>query len=245
MFLNINIFCLDSRLFLFTVLLGLSLLLLYFGLVIYFDSWSPSAFDALTVLLLASLNVFIICPMLLLCYLVFADKKRIQLILQYGVNVQAKAISREFKAFLSDGGERYEYRFLFKNQEGKFIEQSWLRNFLPTITEQKVHNRQHASISSTYPQSLFSRYPEIGEEFELLYIPNHERHFLILNTGNSEFARNIQAERSAQEQERQLSQLQTRLTEAKVRMDMDPFNQEYQDKYNQAERDLDQFERSI
>ncbi|MDO5678813.1 MAG: hypothetical protein Q4G54_00655 [Pelistega sp.] len=155
----------------------------------------------------------------------------------------AKAISCEFTAFLSDGGERYVCLFLFKNQEGKFIKQSWVRDILPTMMEQKSRNRQHASSSCTYPQNLFLRYPEIDEEFELLYIPNHEKHFLILNTGNSEFASNIQAERLNQEREDQYKQLQTNLTEAKVRMDLDPFNQEYQDKYHQAERDLARFDR--
>ena len=73
----------------------------------------------------------------------------------------------------------------------------------------------------TYPARLYVRLPKQNEEFEIIYIPGSEKYFRILNTGDSEFAHNIQHERVRQEQEKQLKDFQGKIAETKIRMKLE------------------------
>lgn len=218
--LTLKLFFANSFVRIFFIITGLSFLMLYVGAALWFGTWRVSEFDGFTFIWLIFLAIFLIIPVGVVLYFSWAKKYRRHLILKHGVKTQAKVVEQKPYALLSEGGERHVSRFLFKHQQGELKEQNFMQNVLPTEMEQKNHNKSYASVSRTHPQESFLRYPKQEEGFEIIYIPKHEENFLILNEGESEFARNIRAECQVQDKLKQEEQQQVQLIQEKARNDL-------------------------
>lgn len=148
-----------------------------------------------------------------------------QLINQYGVLSSGK-IDQIRTIGTNDGATflAYHYRFQIEGQKP-------VVGYFRTIQGQKLET---TSASLTYPGHLFLSYPRVDEEFELKYIPSQTKYFVILNTGESEFAQAIQEEHK----QKRVRQLEHREERAKRMFDLDPNNQERLKIYQQAQQDL-------
>ena len=143
----------------------------------------------------------------------FRHRRYIQLVYDKGVLAQARKHG-ENQAYKSSDGDIYWRHALYlldiKGQvHNLFFKTSKEADYLET-----------KSSNLTYPSQLFIRYPRIDEEFEVKHISGDPNYFVILNEGESEFARNIRAERQAQDKLKQEEQQHVQLIQEKVRKEL-------------------------
>ena len=150
-------------------------------------------------------------------------------IVRWGHHVPALIVDTRIKSDPDKAENRdiYFYQLAFKGVDGKPYQRTSLEARYGSAPSRR-------GSTPTYPKALFLRYPKVGEAFEVAYLPGLEKYAVILNTGDSEFARAIQEEHK----QKTVRQLEHREERAKRLLDMDPHNQEAQKIHQQAHDDL-------
>ncbi|WP_274571689.1 hypothetical protein [Neisseria leonii] len=159
----------------------------------------------------------------------FRVRRSNQLIYKRGVLGKGK-ITKILKGLSSEDTASYQFHYVILQADGKPYH-SFFR-----VVEGYTLDTQRGNL--TYPTRQFVRYPNVGEEFEVKYIPANPKYFVILNTGDSEFARHIRVEY----QREFIQQLESRISRTKYLLDADPHNPERQKIYQQAQQDLNNYQ---
>ncbi|WP_338691640.1 hypothetical protein V6667_05675 [Neisseria leonii] len=153
-----------------------------------------------------------------------------QLIYQHGVLGKGKIYKIE--TILRKDTTFYKYHYVILQSDGKPYHSFF--DIFPESSQGLDTPRGNL----TYPPEQFVRYPKVDEEFEVKYIPGNPKYFVILNMGDSEFARHIRVEY----QREFIQQLESRISRTKYLLDADPHNPERQKIYQQAEQDLHNYQ---
>ncbi|WP_338809363.1 hypothetical protein V6667_00180 [Neisseria leonii] len=159
----------------------------------------------------------------------FRVRRSNQLIYQHGVLGKGK-MTKIITSRSSEGTPYYRYHYVILQADGKPY-----HSFFWVYDKDRLDTPRG---NLTYPTKQFVRYPKVDEEFEVKYIPGNPKYFVILNTGDSEFARSI----GVQYKKEFVWKLEYRVSHAKYLLDADPHNPERQKIYQQAQQDLHNYQ---
>ncbi|WP_274572628.1 hypothetical protein [Neisseria leonii] len=159
----------------------------------------------------------------------FRVRRSNQLIYQRGVLGKGK-ITKILTGLGSNDTPSYQFHYVILQADGKPYHASF------RVVDGYMLDTPRGNL--TYPTQQFVRYPMVDEEFEVKYIPGNPKYFVILNTGDSEFARHIRVEY----QREFIQQLEFRISRTKYLLDADPHNPERQKLYQQAQHDLHNYQ---